>query len=93
MDKASSADASGAEAFTPAQANEIRSDLETIMNAHLDVTDDKVAELLQFFNKSVNIILYGATCDPRMIEKILQDRFHTTVSTRSAFNIVLLGSA
>lgn len=59
--------------------NEIRSDLETIMNAHLDITDDKVAELLQFFNKSVNSILTGASCDPRTIDKILQDRFHMTV--------------
>lgn len=87
MDKSSSMHASAAagstaEAFSPAQANEIRSDLETIMNAHLDVTDDKVAELLQFFNKSVNAVLHGATCDPRMIERILQDRFHTTVSCR-----------
>jgi hypothetical protein len=67
------------EAYTPAQVAEIRTDLETIMNAHLDIADDKVAELLQFFNKSVNTILSGATCDPRAIDKILVDRFHMLV--------------
>jgi hypothetical protein len=69
----------GGEAYTPAQVAEIRTDLETIMNAHLDINDDKVAELLQFFNKSVNAILSGATCEPRSIDKILLDRFHMTV--------------
>ena len=78
------------EAFTAAQVAEIRTDLETIMNAHLDITDDKVAEQLQFFNKAVNTILSGTTCDPRLIEKILFDRFHMNVSGQYTSTLAIL---
>lgn len=69
-----------AESFTPQQVAEIREDLQTIMEAHLEVTDDSVAELLQFFNKAVNQVIAGQSCDPRTIDKMLLDRFHQTVS-------------
>lgn len=70
-----------AESFTPQQIAEIREDLQTIMEAHLEVADDSVAELLQFFNKAVNQVIAGVSCDPRTIDKMLLDRFHQTVSS------------
>lgn len=79
-----------AESYTPIQITAIRTDLETIMHAHLDVTDDKVAELLQYFNKSVNAILQGTTCDPRMIDQMLTLRFHQNVSVFLSFSFVIL---
>ena len=78
-----------AESFTAQQVAEIREDLQTIMEAHLEVTDDSVAELLQFFNKAVNQVIAGSSCDPRTIDKMLLDRFHQTVSA-SSYVLLLL---
>lgn len=81
LDRSSSHHANGltAESFSPAQIVEIRQDLEVIMEAHLGVPDDSVAELLQFFNKAVNSVIAGVSCDPRTLDKMLLDRFHMTV--------------
>lgn len=83
MDRSTSSAATNSnttgESFSPAQLAEIRQDLEVIMHAHLDITDDKVAELLQFFNKAVNSILSGNTCDPKSIDIVLLNRFHLQV--------------
>ena len=68
------------ESFTPAQISLIQNDLEAIMNAYLDVNDDKVAELLQFFNSTINVILKGGSCDPESIDDVLKFRFQYTVS-------------
>lgn len=73
------------DSFTPAQVAEIRNDLEVIMTAHLDITDDKVAELLQFFNMAVNGILAGGTCDPKSIDVVLLNRFLRQVHLRASF--------
>ena len=90
MDRSSSAHQGGsAESFSAAQIADIRLDLETIMNAHLEVTNDNVAELLQFFNKAVNSIIAGVTCDPKTIEQMLLKRFHMAVSV-VAFCFVIL---
>ena len=73
------------ESFTPAQIALIQKDLEEIMNAYLDVTDDKVAELLQFFNTTMNIILKGGTCDPESIDDVLKFRFQFVVRRNIIF--------
>jgi hypothetical protein len=76
----SAAAATAGEGFTAAQVALIRQDMESMTDLYLEVADDKVAELLQFFNKAVSSILdVGSFCEPKAINDLLIQRFPMTV--------------